>query len=117
IRDAGQRLTSFVRTSVVQARGSTELSLHVSSSDAIMAHPAAPRSWPANSAFFLVKAKPRIERSTVFESISIRPSSRKRHKPSQWLRPWAIASASLLPFDILARLVLEPGLQSFDDGF
>jgi len=27
-----------------------------------MAHPSAPRSWPANSAFFLVRAKPRIER-------------------------------------------------------
>jgi hypothetical protein len=29
MREAGQRLTSFVRTSVVQARGSTALSLQV----------------------------------------------------------------------------------------
>src|SRR3981081_2769716 len=97
MRDAGQRLTSLVRTSVVQARGSPALSLQVSRSDAIMAHPAAPRSWPANSWFFLVRATPRIERSTVLESISIRPSSRKRHKPSQGLRPEALALGRLAP--------------------
>ena len=69
MRDAGQRLTSFMSTSVVQASGSTRFSLQVSRSDAIIAQPAAPRSCPANRAFFLVRAKPRIERSTVLECV------------------------------------------------
>ena len=42
MREAGQRLTSFVSTSVVQASGSTPLSLHVSNSDAITAQFSAP---------------------------------------------------------------------------
>ena len=42
MRAAGQRLTSFVSTSVVQASGSTPLSLHVSNSDAMVAQFSAP---------------------------------------------------------------------------
>jgi hypothetical protein len=42
----------------------------------------APRSWPANSAFLRLRAIGLIERSTVLESISIRPSLRKRVSPS-----------------------------------
>jgi hypothetical protein len=69
MREAGQRLTSLVRTSVVQASGSTRLSLQVSKSDAIIAQPAAPRSCPANNAFLRVRVRPRIERSTVLECV------------------------------------------------
>src|SRR5713101_1958075 len=108
MRDAGQRLTSLVRTSVVQPRGSTTLSLQVSRSEAIMAHPAAPRSWPANSAFFLVRAKPRIERSTVLESISIRPSSRKRQAVPV-VETVGERFGELAALRHLGETVLEPG--------
>ena len=77
MRDAGvEQLTSLVSVAVIQASGSTELSLHVSMSDAIIAQLCAPSSWPAKSAFLRLSAMPRIERSTVLESISMRPSSR-----------------------------------------
>src|SRR5262245_38929939 len=45
MRDADHRLTSLVSTSVIQARGSTALSLQVSTSGAIVAQFSAPRSW------------------------------------------------------------------------
>ena len=83
MRDAGQRLTSLVRMSVNQVCGFTPLSFAVSMSEAWQAQFSAPSSLPANSAFFLPRAIPRIERSTVLESISMRPSSRKRLNPSQ----------------------------------
>ena len=54
MRDAGQRLTSVVKVSVVLASGSTEFNLHVSRSDAIIAQFAPPWSWPAKRAFFLL---------------------------------------------------------------
>src|SRR5262249_7508813 len=41
----------------------------------------------AKSAFLRLSARPRMERSTVLESISMRPSSRNRARPSQWLSP------------------------------
>ncbi len=47
-------------------------------------------------AFLRLRAMGRIERSGVLESISIRPSSRKRVRPSQRESAWRIASASLL---------------------
>ena len=46
-----------------------------------------PWSLPAKSAFFRLSAIGRMLRSTVFESISMRPSSRNRISPSQ--RPMA----------------------------
>jgi hypothetical protein len=51
MRDAGQRLTSLVSVSVIQASGSTAFNLQLSTSDAIIAQFWAPRSWPAKSAF------------------------------------------------------------------
>jgi hypothetical protein len=42
-----------------------------------------PPSEPAKRAFLRLRVIGRIERSTVLESISIRPSSRKRVGPSQ----------------------------------
>jgi hypothetical protein len=51
MREVGHKLTSLASTSVIQASGSTQFNLQVSISDAIIAQPSAPRSWPANSAF------------------------------------------------------------------
>jgi hypothetical protein len=51
MREAGHRLTSLVSVSVIQASGSTALSLQVSTSEAILAQFSAPRSWPAKRAF------------------------------------------------------------------
>src|SRR3954469_1723156 len=52
-------------------------SLQVSINEASMAQFSAPSSEPAKSAFFLLRATGRMLRSTVLESISMRPSSRK----------------------------------------
>ena len=87
MREAGQRLTSLVSVSASQACGFTPLSLQVSISEAMIAQLAPPSSLPANSAFLRLSAIGLMERSTVLESISMRPSSRKRLSPSQWLRP------------------------------
>src|SRR5262249_4881118 len=70
IRDAGHRLTSLVSTSVIHASGSTQFNLQVSMSDAAIAQFCAPMSWPAKSAFFLVRAIGLMARSTVLESNS-----------------------------------------------
>src|SRR4051794_34225341 len=83
IRLLGQLLTSLVSTSVRYASGLTPWSLQLSISEASIAQFSAPSSLPANRAFFLLRAIGRIARSTVLESISIRPSSRKRPSPSQ----------------------------------
>jgi len=85
IRLLGQLWTSFVSRSVRYVSGLTPRSLQVSISEAGIAQFSAPSSLPANSAFFLLRAIGRIARSIVLESISIRPSSRKRTSPSQRL--------------------------------
>src|SRR5216683_5208936 len=113
MRDAGQRLTSLVRTSVGQPRGSTALSLQVSRSEAIMAHPAAPRSWPANSAFFLVRAKPRIERSTDLDTTVFEEAA----QAVPVVETVGERFGELAALRHLGETVLEPGLQGFDDGF
>src|SRR5512147_2153430 len=74
-RRFGQPLTRRVSTSASQASGFTLCNLQVSISEASTAQFSAPRSWPAKSAFLRLSAMGRIERSTVLESISIRPSS------------------------------------------
>src|SRR5690348_1854146 len=81
----GQLLTSLVSTSVRYASGLTPCSLQLSINEASIAQFSAPSSLPANRAFFLLRAIGRIARSTVLESISMRPSSRKRASPSQRL--------------------------------
>ena len=52
MREAGQRLTSFVRVSVSHTCGLTALSLRVSMCDAMIAQLAPPSSVPAKSALF-----------------------------------------------------------------
>jgi hypothetical protein len=52
-------------------------------SEATIAQFSAPPSEPAKSAFFRLRAMGRIARSTILESISMRPSSTKRVRPSQ----------------------------------
>src|SRR3954447_6244764 len=56
----------------------------------------APPSDPANSAFLRQSLIPRIDRSTVLLSSSIRPSSMKRVSPCQRERAYRMASASLI---------------------
>jgi hypothetical protein len=51
--------------------------------EATIAQFSAPPSEPAKSAFLRLSAMGRIVRSTMLESISMRPSSRKRVSPSQ----------------------------------
>src|SRR5260370_37460652 len=77
IRLLGQLWTSFVSRSVRYVSGLTPCSLQVSISEASIAQFSAPSSLPANRAFFLLRAIGRIARSTVLESISMRPSSSK----------------------------------------
>src|SRR4051812_17334354 len=81
-RRLGQLLTSLVRTSATYASGLMPCNLHVSISEASIAQFSAPSSEPAKSAFFLLRATGRMLRSTVLESISMRPSSRKCRSPS-----------------------------------
>ena len=57
--------------------------LAVSTSEAIVAQCSPPPSEPAKSAFFRLRAIGLIARSTTLESISTRPSSRKRRGPAQ----------------------------------
>ena len=61
-------------------------SLQVSISEARIAQCSPPPSEPAKRAFLRLSASGRIARSTLLESISMRPSPRKRHKPSQRAR-------------------------------
>lgn len=68
VSEVAQRLTLF--------------SLQLSTSDATVAQCSAPPSEPAKSAFLRFRRFGRIERSTVLESISMRPSSRKSESPS-----------------------------------
>jgi hypothetical protein len=56
------------------------LSLQVSISEAAIAQCASPEPLPANNVFFCVRASGRMARSTVLESTSMRPSSRKRQR-------------------------------------
>src|SRR5512144_1971371 len=77
-RRFGQPFTSLVSTTASQASGFTPCNLQVSISEASTAQFSAPRSWPANRAFLRLSAIGLIERATVLESISIRPSSTKR---------------------------------------
>src|SRR6516225_7077161 len=104
IRLLGQLLTSLVSTSVRYASGLTPCSLQVSTSEASIAQFSAPSSLPANRAFFLFRAIGRTLRSTVLESISMRPSSRKRTSPSQWLRPYRMAWAIDEPLATCTRI-------------
>ena len=57
--------------------------MQVSTSEAMTAQFSPPPSEPAKSAFLRLRAMGLIERSTVLELISIRPSSRNRVRPSQ----------------------------------
>ena len=82
-RRFGQPFTSLVSTSASQASGFTPCNLQVSISEVSTAQFSAPRSWPANSTFLRLSAIGLIERSTVLDSISIRPSSTKRVSPSR----------------------------------
>ena len=66
-----------------ECNGSTPPSLQFSISVAMIAQFSPPPSEPANSAFLRLSAIGRIDLSTVLESISILPSSRKRVRPSQ----------------------------------
>ncbi|MET4222641.1 hypothetical protein ABIB00_007880 [Bradyrhizobium sp. LB14.3] len=59
------------------------MSLQVSINEATTAQCSPPPSEQAKSAFLRFSAIGRIARSTTLESISIRPSSRKRVRPSQ----------------------------------
>jgi len=83
MRASGQRLTSLLSVSVSQACGLTSLSLQVSISEAMIAQFVPPSSEPAKRAFLRLRAIGLMDRSTVLESISMRPSSRKRMSPSQ----------------------------------
>ncbi len=65
--------------------------LQVSTSEAIAAQFSAPSWWPANSPF-LWRVTGLMARSAVLLSSSIRPSSRKRVKPSQRFSAYFIAS-------------------------
>src|SRR3954467_10391205 len=74
-----------------------------------------PPSEPANNAFLRFRASGRIDRSTVLESISIRPSSRKRQRPSQR----ASVADRLGKLALLAderQLGAQPGFERGDDG-
>lgn len=57
--------------------------LQFSMSMAIIAQLSPPSSEPANMAFLRFNARGRMERSTVLESRSMRPSSMNRDSPSQ----------------------------------
>ena len=57
-----------VRVAVSQAWGSTLFNLQVSISEAMMPQLVAPASWPANSAFFRLRAMGRMDRSTALLS-------------------------------------------------
>ena len=87
MRDAGQRLTSLVRVSVSQAYGFTPLSLQVSISDAIVAQLEPPSSLPGEQRFFPVQRDWADRALDGIGAISMRPSSRKRDRPSQRPRP------------------------------
>ena len=70
------------RTSANHACGSTSLSLAVAMRVYIAAARSPPRSEPANSHDFLPGAIPRRQRSAALFVRQMRPSSRKRMKPS-----------------------------------
>jgi hypothetical protein len=63
--------------------GSMVFSLQVSTSEARIAQCSPPPSEPAKSAFLRLSASGRMVRSITLESISMRPSSRKRVRPDQ----------------------------------
>ena len=111
-RRFGQSSTSLVSTSASQASGFTPCSLQVSISEASTAQFSAPRSWPANSAFLRLSAIGRIERSTVLESISMRPSSRKRIEPVPLVQGVADRLGERRFPRQFGRALLEPELQS-----
>ena len=56
-------------------------------SEAMQAQFSAPSSWPANNAFLRLSTIGRMPRSTLLVSSSMRPSSRKRMRPSQRFKP------------------------------
>ncbi len=66
-----------------QACGLTPFILQVSISKALTAQFSAPASWPAKRALLRFRAMGRIVLSTVLLSISMRPSVRKRPRPSR----------------------------------
>ena len=70
-------------TSASQACGSMSFILAVTISLYIAAARSPPRSEPANNHDFLPRAMPRRARSAALFVRQIRPSSRKRVKPSQ----------------------------------
>ena len=57
-----------------------------------MAQFCAPASWPAKRLFLRPRAMGRMVRSTVLESISMRPSVKNRTNPSQYLAMYLSAS-------------------------
>jgi hypothetical protein len=61
-------------------------------------------------------ATARIVRSTVLESISIRPSFRKAVNPAQWLRVYLIASAKVDFAEIWSKTSSSIVLRSFING-
>lgn len=80
IREIGQPCAIRSRVCVSQACGSTSFIFAVCRSVAMVAQVRPPPWLPAKSAFFLVMVCGRIARPTVLESISIRPSLRKRSR-------------------------------------
>ena len=99
IFDAGQPLTSFVSVLASQACGFTPLSLQVSISEATIAQLAPPSSLPAKSAFFRFNAIGRMLRSTVLESISMRPvaeEARQVHSRNWGLSQRFVMSQALM---------------------
>lgn len=81
----GQRLAMRSRVPVSQACGPTPFSLAVARSVAMVAQVLPPPSEPANRAFLRVMVCGRMARSTVLESISMRPSARKCSSASRRL--------------------------------
>ncbi|MBB3709914.1 hypothetical protein FHS67_006274 [Aminobacter aminovorans] len=95
---------------VGEAYGSTPLSLAVSTSEAMVAQCSPPPSEPAKRAFFRLRAIGLIERSTTLESISTRPSSRKRPERV----PDCFGELALLADQ--GELLAQPWLEGIDDG-
>jgi hypothetical protein len=77
-----------------------------------MAQLSAPPQLPAKRLFRLPRAMARIVLSTVLESISIRPSSRKAVNPVQWPSEYLIALAKTDWEEISAKATSSMALRS-----
>lgn len=69
----GRRSATRVMTSVKEARGAKPFRLQVSTSEAIPAQCQLPACDQANSAFSRIRARGRLVRSTMFETVSNPP--------------------------------------------